>query len=319
VGDCLDNTSPLAIVRAETSLERAHNRVPVVGNRRVRGIALVAALVAACNSSAPKAAGGQGVAPELVLVAGGNMQTGFSEGTWEGQRTINSFRIAKYPVTQANYESCVSAGACAKTDASSCGPTAYSPYIAYQVPPYAAATANAPALCVGQSQAEAYCQYVGGRLPTLDEWLVAARGDARRRFSWGNSPATCGQHPLAAQLLRTLPRSSDLLLPDPGEPGCAIRDLNASVLVVGTHKEGASPSGIEDVLLAPGELLKGEAQNSFNTCGEEGGHCVVYGMHPGAIDSVEPFLRVKDSSGERALVAHAYAFRCAFAAKEDGK
>jgi hypothetical protein len=263
--------------------------------------------------------------PPLVTVVAGSMQSGFSTGTLRGERRLSPYRITKHPVTWLEYDGCAHAGACGEPDASACGKKAYAPYSGYKSPDYAGRAEKAPAVCVGEQQAESYCRWIGGHLPTLDQWLLAARGTGPRRFSWGDAPTSCAQHPMAPQLLAKQ-HADDRRSSPPGATGmsCAPDKFDGSELSVLKHSDGASPAGLEDVMLAPGELLGSDAQSIFNACGEGRDHCVVYGLQPAAIDSVEPFFQVPiATTGEiqrvQPVIAHAYSFRCVVDGDSEGR
>jgi formylglycine-generating enzyme required for sulfatase activity len=53
--------------------------------------------------------------------------------------------------------------------------------------------ADHPATAVTHADAEAYCAWAGGRLPTGDEWEAAARGEDGRPWPWGETfdPECC--------------------------------------------------------------------------------------------------------------------------------
>ncbi len=81
-----------------------------------------------------------------------------------------------------------------------------------------------------RAEAQAYCQSRGGRLPTEDEWIVAAASamNPPRRYAWGDTGAVCRR---AAWGLANGPCSRGADGPD----------------TVGAHPDGDSPLGLHDL------------------------------------------------------------------------
>jgi formylglycine-generating enzyme required for sulfatase activity len=83
---------------------------------------------------------------------------------------------------------------------------------------------------VTRADAEAFCAREGGRLPTEDEWMVAAASaiNPPRRYPWGDTGAVCRR---GAWGLATGPCARGARGPD----------------TVGAHADGASPLGLHDL------------------------------------------------------------------------
>ncbi len=263
--------------------------------RSITAAGAVALMMGSTACEAPKQAGSaprSSTLPELVSISATEAVVGFSSGVVREKRQLPGFRITKHPVTGEWFSRCVVSGGC---DAETTGGEA--------------AEAGELALSVSPQGARDFCTWLGGRLPTFEEWLVAARGNEPKRFAWGDKTPECAQHPRAASYYDDhtgKPVRSDM--PDCPEP------KESEARLVGQHAKGAAPSGLEDVLLAAGELLGSSSDSVFPACAFEA-PCVVYGLQPGAIDAVIALPQersgapiAKDSTDP----IHAYSFRCAF-------
>ena len=81
---------------------------------------------------------------------------------------------------------------------------------------------------VSVAQAESFCAWAGGRLPSSGEWLLAAAGKEGRRFPWGNTGLVCRR---AVFGLGDGPCAGDGTAPDPP----------------GSRPDGATPEGVFDL------------------------------------------------------------------------
>lgn len=100
--------------------------------------------------------------PEMIEIEPGT----FLYGDNREERAIpHAYRIGRYPVTNAEYRAFVRA-------------TGHEP-ARYDGPP------GHPVTSVTWHDAVAYCEWVGGRLPSEEEWERAARGTDGREYPWG--------------------------------------------------------------------------------------------------------------------------------------
>lgn len=83
--------------------------------------------------------------------------------------TVGAFFLDHLEVAQEQYARCVKKGRCKTLK------------LTWELK-------TQPATGVTWQMAQDYCAFRGGRLPTADEWLRAARGDDDRLYPWGSTP-----------------------------------------------------------------------------------------------------------------------------------
>jgi len=88
-----------------------------------------------------------------------------------------AYYLMKHEVTIREYGACVRKAACAEPTKS----CAKGIVLAEKM----------PVVCVPWSEAEKYCAFRGWRLPTEEEWEVAARGPKEPHYPWGNEQPNC--------------------------------------------------------------------------------------------------------------------------------
>jgi hypothetical protein len=217
-----------------------------------------------------------------------------AHATVSEDREVAPFRITKYPITVGRYRQCMAASACEAPALSSreCAPkrerpqgvTLSGPTIDKVEPD------DLPIVCLKYEQATSYCRWLGSKLPDSTQWLAAARGPAIRRYPWGDRLNGCEQHPLAHVA---------------GKP-CDL--LGFESLRVGIHPSGASPSGVEDVLLPPAEIVATSPDAWASVCRFPGPACLIRGNGPGAIDDFGSIWERSTEDGQPS--GRVFGFRC---------
>jgi formylglycine-generating enzyme required for sulfatase activity len=166
---------------------------------------------------------------------------------------VGKYYIDRTEVTVKQYARCVNAGKCSRPEKDGeCN---------WGKP----GRKSHPVNCVTWHQADAYCRWMGGRLPSEAEWEKAARGGDGRKFPWGDAEPDCDRVVMSTET-----------------GGCGRR----STWPVCSKEEGNSPCGLCDMsgnvwewvadwyqpdyyLLGPIRNPKGPAQGTYRS--ERGG------------------------------------------------
>lgn len=166
-----------------------------------------------CASDMQRDDGGACVVPNVrVYVAAGT--TRFGAADWESPPqslrdvSVPAFFLDRTEITVARFRECAAAGVCPKiSDESEPG---------------------RPVRNIAPEEAQRFCAFAGGRLPSSDEWLFAAAGVGGRRYPWGNTGLVCR-------------RASFGLVSGPCGRGATGPDFS------GARPDGATPEGVLDL------------------------------------------------------------------------
>lgn len=126
----------------------------------------------------------------MVRIPGGKLMMGSDDGKPGREVVVAPFELDQAEVTARQYLACVRAGKCTTTHYK----LRCDPLHRQGVEEGKAADESRPMTCVDVSQAEAFCKWMGKRLPTEEEWEYAAGGTDGRKYPWGNADpddATC--------------------------------------------------------------------------------------------------------------------------------
>jgi iron(II)-dependent oxidoreductase len=195
--------------------------------------------------------------------------------------TVESMLLGRTEVPVAAYARCVKAGACKEPDtggACNWGVEGREQH---------------PINCVDWIQANAFCRWIGGRLPTAEEWEYAAKSGRSSIFPWGDTPVTDKRANFAdGQYKKRYPRSFDV----PGQD-----DGYIETAPVGSFPDGATLQGLQDMAGNVIEWTSSEyAPGQMEARG--GGW---------ATDTVSRRLRASYRTGRARTFWHAtYGFRC---------
>ena len=151
---------------------------------------------------------------------------------------VDAFVMAKTETTVEQFKACVEAGACASENYTVNSGSGYCNYDRGE------AWLSHPMNCVNWYGANEYCAWIGGRLPTEDEWQYAATHDGTQAlettYPWGNDEPTHCVHATYNDYGDGFDNACDGTTVIPW-------DDYVGTASAGTYSAGNSPLGLQDM------------------------------------------------------------------------
>lgn len=237
-----------------------------------------------------------------------------------------TFCLDRSEVSAAAYAQCVSAGSCRAPRRESALPDVVlkpaarkraSTALAAQCNAGAAGRGQHPMNCVTFGEAESYCNWRGGRLPSDAEWKFAAEGVRGRSYPWGETQPgptlvnACGAECKGWYASEHLPSLFDGVMYD-GHDGYS------GTAPVGSFPAGSTPEGLVDLVGNVAEWTAGSVEVYDGEPGEDliASRLVLGGAFTSdRVALEEPALR-QYMSGE--VRDRSVGFRCAFSLAQTG-
>lgn len=116
----------------------------------------------------------------LVYIPAGQFTMGYGGDAPAHSVSLDAYWIQQTKVTNQMYNLCVQAGVCSSPTQELGGPVFTNPSFS-----------SNPVVGVTWDQAQMYCSWIQGSLPTEAQWEKAARGSNGNAYPWGNSEPTC--------------------------------------------------------------------------------------------------------------------------------
>lgn len=116
----------------------------------------------------------------LIHIPAGEFMMGDGVNAFSHAVMLDGYWIQQTLVTNRMYEQCVRTGSCTAPAQELGGPVFGNPVFA-----------NHPAVGVTWAQAQSYCEWAGGSLPTEAQWEKAARGTNGNTYPWGEGRPAC--------------------------------------------------------------------------------------------------------------------------------